>query len=587
MIHSAAEIRRNFEAERRRGSFLVGAAVGAGAPAAAAEKGGADFILALSAGRMRIMGAASIASMFPIREARAFVDNFAAAELLGRCSIPVIYGAGVFSPGLMLDSLCQDIAREGFSGVINWPTVVHYPERVRVALEAAGLGFSRELALLKTAQKFGLYAVAHVRTRSQAVAAAESGVDMVCLNFGWNVGGSRGHKPIDTLEEVTARAESMCRAITAANADTLFVLEGGPIRDFADMASIYKYAKVDGYIGGSTIDRIPFENSVIEQTLRFKGSAEAAKVRTEDEHQLIRFGRKLGLVGSSQVMLRVYATARTLAAPHTPLALVGEPGTGREPMAQAMHRYLGGKDGRVVTLDAAELNGSQIAIAVFGRGGGGRVAALPGLIESKEAETLILRNVERLPRSVQRRIARFVESGRYRAVSDPRVRKGALRLILLLPRSVNTPEMRDLLAEELVDMLRDIEIELPPLRDRIEDIESIFAAESAHFGAGKTIRLSPAALRWLRKHPWSGNLPELRALAARMMRNGVEGDVDEETLLYYLSPEQDRLTTLRNERSIVLDALWRNGFHRGRTAAFLGVSRKTLYNKIVKYGLVE
>src|ERR1700752_5375782 len=90
-------------------SFMIGAAIGTGMIARAAEHGGADFLLALNAGRVRGMGAPSIACMLPIHEANDFVEAFAAAEIVGKVSVPVVFGASVFDPRVDITVLVKRI----------------------------------------------------------------------------------------------------------------------------------------------------------------------------------------------------------------------------------------------------------------------------------------------------------------------------------------------------------------------------------------------------------------------------------------------------------------------------------------------
>lgn len=107
------------------GEILVGAAIGLGMIARAAAQGGADFLFALNAGRLQVMGAASNAALLPIREANSFTDGFARHEILGRVSVPVFFGACVMDPTLDLDVLIDRIAEAGYSGIANFPTAVH------------------------------------------------------------------------------------------------------------------------------------------------------------------------------------------------------------------------------------------------------------------------------------------------------------------------------------------------------------------------------------------------------------------------------------------------------------------------------
>jgi two-component system response regulator AtoC len=215
----------------QRKDFIVGAAIGSGAIALAAVEGGADFILALNAGRFRIMGAASTLSMLPVRESNSFSMSFAVDELLNRCPVPVYFGASVMTPSWSIHRILDTIEEYGFPGIVNFPTCAHYPPVMRQALEAAGFGFSLEIALLKAARKRGILTMAHLKTKQQARAAARAGVDMVCYNFGWNAGGELGFESRLNLQEATWHAREVSRVVKRYRPATMFLLEGGPIED--------------------------------------------------------------------------------------------------------------------------------------------------------------------------------------------------------------------------------------------------------------------------------------------------------------------------------------------------------------------
>ena len=139
--------------DRRR--FLVGAAIGTGMAAQSAVRGGADFLLALSAGRMRCIGEPSVAAMLPLRECNELVMSFARAEILPRATVPVFFGAASFDPRLDLAALVERIAEAGFSGISNFPTAILIDGAYRRFLESVGLGFERELELLRAPRRVG------------------------------------------------------------------------------------------------------------------------------------------------------------------------------------------------------------------------------------------------------------------------------------------------------------------------------------------------------------------------------------------------------------------------------------------------
>ena len=131
-----------------RSDFLVGAAIGTGMTARAAARGGADMLLALHAGRLRVMGAPSIACMLPLADSNRAVLDFARAEILGRVDRPVYFGACVFDPRLDLEALVEEVRAAGFDGICNFPTAVHVDGAMRENLEYAGGGFRREVQLM-------------------------------------------------------------------------------------------------------------------------------------------------------------------------------------------------------------------------------------------------------------------------------------------------------------------------------------------------------------------------------------------------------------------------------------------------------
>lgn len=115
--------------------------------ARAAERAGADFVLALNAGRFRAMGGSSPASILPIRNSNEFVAGFGRTEILPSTKLPVFFGACTFDPKLDIDRFLERIISWGFSGVTNFPSVIHIDDYRRSLLEKSGLGYEREIEL--------------------------------------------------------------------------------------------------------------------------------------------------------------------------------------------------------------------------------------------------------------------------------------------------------------------------------------------------------------------------------------------------------------------------------------------------------
>ena len=318
------------------GSLLIGAAVGAGMTAEAAERGGADFLIALSAGRLRVMGAPSIACLLPLSDSNALVTEVARREILPRAGVPVFFGASVLDPAIEIGQLVEWTAALGFAGVVNFPTAAHLDGPFRAWLEAAGLGFAREVELMAAARAAGLGTLAYCRGLEELEAMAAAGVDMLCVNFGWNKGGIRGVSEGPSLDQASASARQLVARLRALSPETVCLLEGGPIVGPRDLHEACRHSRAQGYIGGSTIDRLPLESSVADVTSAFKavesGTAPIVSPRGRIEGVL----SDLGLQGPSAAADRLRVQVRKLAVSRQPVLLVAEEGSEELRLAAAL-----------------------------------------------------------------------------------------------------------------------------------------------------------------------------------------------------------------------------------------------------------
>ena len=583
-------IRSRFRAVCDRGEFLVGAAVGAGLLAQAAELGGADFVLALNAGRLRLMGAASIACMLPIHDGNDFVMDFAAREFVGRCSAPVIFGVSVMNPNESITNTAALIAETGFDGVMNFPSAVDYPMPAQALLDSCDLGFERELAMLRACQSLDLWTVCHVRTREQVRRAVEAGVDMVCFVYGWTAGARLNIESGLTLEEASLIAREVAKVVKTGKSETFFVLEGGPIEKIDDLMPIYRSAPFDGYIGGSTLDRLPLEDAVMNQTLRFKATAVASRKYSEQNREVLALGRSLGFVGASRRLLALYERIRCVAnsQSRSGYLLTGESGSGRQFVAETVFREAGGDPRQVMTIDAAGMSTARLIMEIFGRAATESHVGIRGAAADAGTTGLIIRGLEHVPTRVQERIARLLAKGTFRPVGGKKERSTTVtRVFLIAGQSSPVLVSEGKLHPHLLREIESREIAIPAVREYVEDIEEIIADMAARVSAPSQVtrKLSPAALHRLQTHDWPGNLPELRAFVTRLVTAETNEHVDEPTVERHLSPQGMRISRPGSEREVILDALWRHGFNRSRTCRFLGISRKTLFNKIRHYNL--
>ncbi len=548
--------------------LIVGAAIGIGLAAKAAERGGADFLLALSAGRYRAMGAASTAAMLPIGSVNALTDEFARREILDQVSIPVYFGAAAMDPRLDLDRFAEELAARGYAGVANFPTVIHLDGRFREAMEEAGLGIAREAALLAAGKKAGLKTLGYAKTRHEAEALLASDLDMLCINFGWNAGGSRGVAVGPDLDEAADRARQIIRHVRLLSRRTITLVEGGPIVSPADMSLVCREAKADGYIGGSTLDRVPLEMSVMQSTSAFKTIGLVAPKGDPDGKDAARLAAFVGLAGESAAFRAVMQSISALAATDLPVLLVGEPGVGKTVVARSLHT-LGGRTGPLVTIEA-DTNSSEMTQRLFGE---------RSLLETTMA-TVVIEDIDRLSDSLAHRLADWMDGKRFEPIRSSRGR-GPARVIATVSgaRALHPALDAHFSAGVIV---------IPPLRDRPTDIAPIVAQFTQGWArAARRPRpdVSPAAFRLLLTHGWPGNVRELKAIIERAAA-AAQGAIEPHHLGLEQAATGETLGGDGGERDWILGALRQHRFRRGATAAFLGVSRKTLYNKMRRHGLL-
>jgi len=573
---------RTHRSAHRRG-LLVGAAIGTGMAAKAAVRGGTDLLLALNAGRLRSMGAPSVASLLPLRDSNAWVMDFGCAEILPACAdVPVFFGASAFDPRRCLADLIGEIAAAGFHGVANFPTCIFLSGKVRDALEAAGVGFRRELELLQRAREEGLMTLAFVHSQSEARMMTAIGVDAINLNFGWNHGGRQGVRPQLSLAEAAEYARQTFRRIRRINPRILCMVEGGPIVGPTDMYHVCQVARADGYIGGSTIDRVPLETSVEEVTAAFKAVSVIQKNIDELERQIERAQRNYGIIGCSPAIQRVQTQIGRIARHGRPVLIIGAAGSGKEHVARAACAASGRPPGCFVALSCDE----HAEASLFGApGGAGASYSRRGVLEAASGQAVFLEDLSALSLRVQGRLVHVIEGQRNARSAVPAARRGRdTQLICALSKSPEALVSEGRLDPRLPLLFHGRRIVLPPLQERLEDVPLLANYMLRGFRAtlgSRATGLDHSAYRVLMSHNWPGNVRELCATLEHAVRSTTEVVL---TARHIVLTRDDAAATSHppehDQKAWILDALRRHRFRRGETARYLGISRKTLYNKM-------
>ncbi len=244
-------------------------------------------------------------------------------------------------------------------------------------------------------------------------------------------------------------------------------------------------------------------------------------------------------VGRSVVMRTLFGLLERLAPTEATILLTGETGTGKDVMARAIHEHSARRGGPFVVVDCGAVVGSLIESELFGHERGAFTGATErrrGAFELAEGGTLFLDEIGELPLDLQPKLLRAIETRRFKRVGGSGELRADVRIVAATKRPLRMEVARGKFREDLYFRLAVVPVELPPLRERPEDVplvaERLLERFSAREGLEEPIRLAPEALDALRAHEWPGNVRELRnvleraALLARAMGRSEIGPSD-------------------------------------------------------------
>jgi predicted TIM-barrel enzyme len=269
----AQEVRERISEVLGAGAPVIGAGAGTGLSAKAAVHGGADLILVYNSGRFRMAGIGSNAGTLPLGDANAIVMDMGEREILPVVpDVPVIAGVNGTDPTRNMPRFLEKVLDVGFAGVINFPTMGIIDGRWRQSLEETGFSYSLEVDMIAAARELGLYTMAYTFTDDEVRQMTAVGVDVVVAHLGTTVGGLIGADPANTpsLEEAARRTEEMAGVARAENPDVVVLTHGGPIATPADVRVVLSLTSAQGFVGASTMERLPVEQAIGDTVRAFK-----------------------------------------------------------------------------------------------------------------------------------------------------------------------------------------------------------------------------------------------------------------------------------------------------------------------------
>lgn len=265
------EIIRRLKAQVKAGKPIVGCGAGTGISAKFAEAGGADVIIIYNSGRYRMAGRGSLAGLLPYGDANGIVVEMAAEVLPVVKDTPVQAGVCGTDPFRLMPVFLKQLQEIGFSGVQNFPTVGLFDGKFRANLEATGMGYDKEVEMIRLAHEMDLFTTPYAFTADEARAMTKAGADLLVCHVGLTTAGSIGAAVAFTLQEAIDKVMVMAEAGWKIRKDLMAICHGGPFDEPENVGRALKMMPgIAGFFGASSIERLPTERAIRSQVEAFK-----------------------------------------------------------------------------------------------------------------------------------------------------------------------------------------------------------------------------------------------------------------------------------------------------------------------------
>ncbi len=355
----------------------------------------------------------------------------------------------------------------------------------------------------------------------------------------------------------------------------------------------------------------PFKNNVV--SLVCEKAAEKAALIQENfqlKRQVADQGRYEDLVGRSPTMRRVFDMITRVAPTRTTLLICGESGTGKELVARAIHARSAVSAGPFLAVNCGAIPAELLESEVFGAAKGADTGAgrdRPGLFEAASGGTLFLDEIGELPLTMQVKLLRVLQEKKVKRVGESHEREVDCRIVAATNRNLRQMVDDSSFREDLYYRLNVIQLDLPPLRERREDLQPLIHHFVQRYARehGKDIKgLTREAATILLNYPFPGNIRELENIIERMVTLESGEWLSKEGLPYHMMQEQSfnqfaddldipeeginlEAMVERLERNLLVKALQRSGGVRKRAAELLGITFRSIRYRLDKYGIDE
>jgi len=340
----------------------------------------------------------------------------------------------------------------------------------------------------------------------------------------------------------------------------------------------------------------PYKLDELELIIHRAAERRALSTRTQAlEQELIRLEEPFMFVHKNKHMKDIISLIKKTAPTDSPVLIQGESGTGKELIANAVWQYSKRKSMPFIVLNCASLSENLIESELFGHEKGAFTSAFQtkhGIVEAANDGTLFLDEIGEMPLGLQAKLLRFLDSGEFRRVGGNKAFSVNVRICAATNRDLTEALKRGSFREDLYYRLNVISIVIPPLRERKEDIPELarhFVKKYSLLLSRDVKDISTTAMEMLTAYTWPGNVRELENLIERAVILSDSAAIGPDDLALPAEPKPngsgEHVSLVDMEREHILKVLEETGGNQSRASQVLGIDRKTLYNKIRKYGI--
>lgn len=265
-----SQIVERLRAKVTRGEPIVGGGAGTGITAKFAEAGGIDLLIIYNSGRFRMAGRSSLSGLLAYGNANDIVMQMAGEVLPVVTRTPVLAGVNGTDPFRLMPQFLDEVKASGFAGVQNFPTIGLIDGVFRANLEETGIRYDQEVDVIRLAHERDLLTTPYVFDETQAGQMADAGADIIVAHMGLTTSGAIGAHTSMSLAEAADRCQALANAARAVRSDVLVLSHGGPIATPQDAQYVLDHSSgIDGFYGASSVERLPTEVGIREQTQAF------------------------------------------------------------------------------------------------------------------------------------------------------------------------------------------------------------------------------------------------------------------------------------------------------------------------------